>query len=437
MAKTYNDPAKQRSREKLREFIAKQLLTIKRPEDVKVVCFPGAEQEGEEALEIKHVYDPLGIPRQNILGLEYEHKHAERLRRANLGLEVRCQDAHDFFLETDRRFDVISLDYTGTPTMRSMHTLEAIASRQVLEKKGIVATAHLGRRENKRVQDLMAMSLSFFRTLEKTLIERDTIDMPEIGKVADNLLSENGLTTLREGTSNEMVSIFCGGTANYPIGRTFFSDNPSKKDFIKSLEGSRKIGFEEPEHIVIEKLYACFKQISYSKKMQRHLPKDLANTLLNILIASAQSSYIPRKAERYRYISNTGSPMHLDISAFAQIPETLRILTSRLVTYEPGRDPTIRLNPLCLSTNEFERLGRTLVKKYTEQYLLNLPERIDLGSSYVPPKRKERISRRDAVEMLRSGRSPAEIEENYRGFTKMGLAALKAHYITMGKELKQ
>jgi len=50
---TYNDPAKQRSREKLLEFIKKH-LSFRKPRDLRVVCFPGAEVEGEEALEVNY-----------------------------------------------------------------------------------------------------------------------------------------------------------------------------------------------------------------------------------------------------------------------------------------------------------------------------------------------------------------------------------------------
>jgi hypothetical protein len=68
MVRSYNDPAKQKAREKLTEFIGKNLLNFRKPNQVRVVCFPGAEVEGEEALEIKEVYDSLGIPRKNIIG---------------------------------------------------------------------------------------------------------------------------------------------------------------------------------------------------------------------------------------------------------------------------------------------------------------------------------------------------------------------------------
>ena len=57
-----------------------------------------------------------------------------------------------------------------------------------------------------------------------------------------------------------------------------------------------------------------------------------------------------------------------------------------------------------------------------------IPERIYLGSSWKP---KDRLTEEQAKELLVSGCSPAEISEVYAGFTKMQLAAFKAHQ-TMG-----
>ena len=87
MDKSYNDSIKQKSREKLKEFIARNLY-FKRPKDIRVVCFPGAEKIGEEAIEVKEIYDPLGIPRENILGLEFDKSRFERLKSANLGINL-------------------------------------------------------------------------------------------------------------------------------------------------------------------------------------------------------------------------------------------------------------------------------------------------------------------------------------------------------------
>jgi hypothetical protein len=60
-----------------------------------------------------------------------------------------------------------------------------------------------------------------------------------------------------------------------------------------------------------------------------------------------------------------------------------------------------------------------------------IPERTHLGSSYDPSKRRRRISRKNALDLLKSGVPAAEIVEAYGGFTLRQLAAMKAH-ITMG-----
>jgi hypothetical protein len=95
----------------------------------------------------------------------------------------------------------------------------------------------------------------------------------------------------------------------------------------------------------------------------------------------------------------------------------------------------IRWNPLRESIprvlNKLGNLGEVIKKADTTK----ISERTYLGSSWKPPKRKENISKEEAVDLLKAGYSPAEIEAVYNGFTKMQLAALKAHYITMGKEI--
>lgn len=149
MVKSYYDPIKQKSREKLKDFITKNLLTFKKPSQTRVVCFPGAEVEGEEAIEIKEVYDYLNIPRKNIVGLEVDEKKAERLRKANLGIEVVNSLDLDFFKNEDRIFDIISLDYTGYRDTTKWLTLHQIAGRQRLYGNGILATNYSAKREKK------------------------------------------------------------------------------------------------------------------------------------------------------------------------------------------------------------------------------------------------------------------------------------------------
>jgi len=146
MAKeTYDFESKRKVRENFSKFIKRYLgHKIK---DLKVACLPG-----EEALEIFEVYDPLGIPRENIWGIERGEKEYNRLQSKNLGIHLFPGDDVDFLMQTEHKFDVINLDYQGmfgTPAFRS---LKAIARRQILQDKGILGTTFFANREKEKTQ---------------------------------------------------------------------------------------------------------------------------------------------------------------------------------------------------------------------------------------------------------------------------------------------
>src|SRR3989344_2928766 len=207
MDKTYNDPVKQKAREKLRDFIARNLSFIK-PKDIHVLCFPGAEKEGEEAIEVKEVYDPLGIPRKNIVGLETDKIKFERLQRADLGIElVKASDTR--FLERagaeGRRFDVISLDYTSFLTDERMYALDLIDGDELLGNFGIIATNYMGRREHKDAQSLLKLNTLLFSeyTTAASVME---LGLGQMEKLENKLMNTNfDLTKEREKTLRHIV----------------------------------------------------------------------------------------------------------------------------------------------------------------------------------------------------------------------------------------
>ena len=61
----HDDWAKTKSRDLVRLMIERTLLKFRRPKDIRVLCFPGIDAE-----EIIQVYDSLGIPRSNVVGVE-------------------------------------------------------------------------------------------------------------------------------------------------------------------------------------------------------------------------------------------------------------------------------------------------------------------------------------------------------------------------------
>ena len=79
-----DDWAKAKSRDLVRDVIERNLLRIRKPKDLQVLCFPGID-----ATEVFQVYDSLGIPRENITGLERDPYVAEQIERKNLGIKMR------------------------------------------------------------------------------------------------------------------------------------------------------------------------------------------------------------------------------------------------------------------------------------------------------------------------------------------------------------
>jgi hypothetical protein len=137
----YNTKVKQRSRDKLLNFIRKRLKRID-AKDMKVFCLPGAE-----AIEIFKIYDKLGIPRQNIVCVERVKKHYDELVRLNLGVNVHYTTVNNYFrTHPNEKFHVVSLDYMG---MLSSHIddLRVMTRFGHLHEECIVFTNFCGARE--------------------------------------------------------------------------------------------------------------------------------------------------------------------------------------------------------------------------------------------------------------------------------------------------
>lgn len=173
MAKSYRDADKQLARGRLESFIARN-LRYKSPKDITVLCFPGAEQDDEVGLEIREVYDSLRIPRENITGLEYAVQPWRRLQKANLGIELTEKPMRDieFFQQvagTGRKWDVISLDYSGYFDEDKLYSLELIVGEGLLKDRGILCTNFMAGRENEAAQGLIRENYKTLSLNEKLL----------------------------------------------------------------------------------------------------------------------------------------------------------------------------------------------------------------------------------------------------------------------------
>ncbi|MFW5746309.1 MAG: hypothetical protein ACOCWQ_02030 [Nanoarchaeota archaeon] len=138
---SYDFAAKQLYRDTYRKFLASSLAHIPASQR-RVLCFPG-----HEGLEITEVYDPLGIPRANIVALEQSPDIAETIRNQFPDITVITQDAYDYFQESHGEFHAINLDYQGQLKQPEMLTLRKLLMNRSVANGGVLATNFFGNRE--------------------------------------------------------------------------------------------------------------------------------------------------------------------------------------------------------------------------------------------------------------------------------------------------
>lgn len=412
---TYNDPAKQRSREKLLDFIRKH-LSFRKPKDLRVVCFPGAEIEGEEALEVREVYDRLGIPRQNITGLEQDPKNAERLRKANLGIQVVETDAYSFFSTTTKQFDIVSLDYCGHQTLREYETLKAVAVRKLLRNASVVSLSYSSGREGEDTKFLMG------GTYQPEII-RGAVPILEQG---DPRAWERRITALPD-----VRRSIADGTFDTRTARDGITVNSLHA--LTTGVGNPRLGYADE---LLKKLAPEVRFASYFPPMP---PEDVVRMSFKLICLMSWAhcdNYGTSAVERYSYVSNKNTKMLMDLFLLSY-PERAYRVVSGLIFYDVSAEMMVFND----ANHRREKYAK-LVNSLYDEWVLNegdffrflekpLSERIDLGSSWDPSKKRKRIARRDALYLLREGVPPQEIVETYGGYTLRQLAAMKAH-ITMG-----
>lgn len=438
MSRTYNDPVKEIARSRWKSFLQRHVLTRRKPRDVRVVCFPGAEVEGEEALEVKEIYDPLGIPRGNIVGLEYDSGTAKRLELAKLGIQVVNKKDAEFFASTQETFDVISLDYTGPQTIDAVNALDAIAGRHILAPWGVLHTNYLGQRETKRLQERM-QGARLWKMLSLSVNDRTSQLVDEQGlsgylKNQMALEKKPELEEARNAITEETLASLNAGSFSWMPFPNIFSGTPQHDKWVEEMAVENGVKPNTKGMKVIEQTYfmEATAKLIRTAEQRRGISSAHLRSILTLIHGAKIDPYNIEALERYSYVSNKGSHMLTDFIATRPFSPRIRKLVPKVARL---RNNILDVSPRKgLKQSKFEKI-LTEFSQY-EAHLAaphyNLPEREFLGSSCV---RKQKISKYEAIGLLREGLTPAEIEGRFSGFKKMQLAAFKAHYITMGKTL--
>lgn len=442
MPKTEFDyAAKQESRQRLVNFVIRN-YPHKERRGLKVACLPGAQ-----AQDVYRITDVLGVPRENVWGLERDREVYKALESKNLGINLFQGTDKEFFKDTDKKFDVVSLDYFGQIKRDEIDSLGYLFGREILKPRGVLHTNFYGSREHGKVKEIYQTGSAFKASLaklrDKPLEEiNEIIEQGRLGNIIERGVEEYmvGIKGLREGLTRAIMTV--AGVGKF---------NLKTEDMDKILH----YDFEDVKKLT---------------------DSGISLHLAYYLTYKENKSYFCDCVERYKYISDDGSPMLTDIFLFNQhrewfddkkYPITLDSSDSERPVVKINDSPIIATDEMMDSLlfsrgkrrksgliNEiFTPLERRILAQANNVYDYSgrlretdiIRDRQFLGSSrkiekelteapkYNLPKEttKGSLTRERAIELLRDGKSPEWIAKTYGGNVNQ-FRAYKA-WITMGK----
>jgi hypothetical protein len=444
---SYDDPVKEKWRHAWFKFIKKNKGFLGgNPREMTGVFFLG-----EDALELK-VYDKLGIPRENLVGLEYDAEYYEKLKKKKLGIRMTDEpmDALDFFKETDEKFSFVNLDYTGHLNKNVIDTLENIAGRQLLKEDSLLGVTVYGKREKGKVKEYY----------ESEIIKKDITKLmrnPLEYKKKDNLLrgllegnldpkeffKKRGYSNQREIKNHAITSLVCGclGEGRYAIEKNPFFEESSQSHEVRKYVKAQALEISlktSEEHVV-----GAIASGSSAKLFTEHLiemgfnPQD-ARLYATFAVMNGAKSYLTKDLERYEYVSRNAALM---LSDFARLSQERKSLEKYNYLTE-GRYRHID------KIDFFENmLGRSItskgdikkLRKMVARDIRNLrpasgssAERVFLGSSAKLPKLTgkeyyiERYS--DHKKGISIRKTHKRLSKKFKNTTGGQLSSLEAHY---------
>jgi hypothetical protein len=391
---------------------------IRNLDSARVLCLPGAE-----AREIIEVYDPLGIKRKNIIGVERDGEAYEQLKKADLGIELYRGELHEFLRDFSGQLDIASLDFTQTPNAETLLPVLYLTTREILSGNSVLSTNFYA----SRISDFITHSLPIikdrkigyekFGRLIKSFDHTSTVTgrNKQLKNYVSNLkdLKDEGITNFILLAINENYDLIArlireGG---YEV------DDP--KNFKRASEVEPTIHYHNKE--------ACRKFLVPHKN-----PMAVANFVSEF--HQKRKRPLIEDLIRFSYVSNDNSLMMSDIfliSDFSRLFEKAKKYYKGNAKDSNGRE---------FYDMEFEKLSfRKSVERFGEligNYLhatqksdgflshKGLPIRVDITP-------REDLDQETAVKLIKSGWTYEKIEDKFRNVTPARIAAYKAH-MTMG-----
>jgi hypothetical protein len=440
--KHYNDDwAKSRSRDLVRGMIEDTVLQYRKPSQVTVLCFPGVD-----ATEIEEVYDPLGISRENIIGLERDPEIASEIESRGLGIQVVPEEFGDYVARRNKlQLDVVSLDYTGSLTIAELDDLRKLR-KQNKKKQFLLHVANLMKRDRK------STGLYFNGKLLGSQKDDDVPFPTSNYDTIDAMVTDANTKLFEGGSFAEMKRNFYALVIAHTLsGKTKESDSQLFKWLMGRDYESALTEFEEETGCVIENRDNPFASICQAPSLEAKLHDfvtgkfrkkcatssvpfsdepvsdeiwhGLHHAIKNGIVGN--DVFLPTKNNAsYSYISESGAPM-VGMVALMRHPRKLKISADRLLK-EVGYPHTFDLSRI--SDMFIPRLLGYLgeVKALDTPLKTDWHEPIFLGSSAKPV-----LTKAKAIEEFKEGATIKDVRSKYRGVKDKPLAAWLAH-TTMG-----
>jgi len=423
--KRYNsDWAKSKSRSMVRDLISRSLLPVSRPQDLRVLCFPGVD-----AAEIFEVYDKLEIPRENITGLEREKEIADILHDKQLGIEV-VNDSLDQFVASHEEFcyDIISLDFIG-PIGRELNSAWRLL-RKNTGRDIVFHTANLVRRDHRskgiyRYGHFMdKWTDNEYDNLEKALDSCfDRLYSYSNDKKSSSYMSMTA-SCLKGGVKKHYDRLF-----KFLCGRQYHQVIDIIEDTITQTTGRHlNIDRDHPHSskpgrgIILANIATACRNIM-SRKCSTYGITDekIQAVMMSALYDTCRdgSKYSIREGVFYKYISESGAPMMGDAWFASRLEKQISDRIADLIGY-----------PDQFKITDMDELNRYIILYGIE--MLMYERKGTLKREFLGKSTKPLLTKKRAIAEFDNGTSLPEIKDKYRGWEKKPLAQWKAHH-TMGR----
>lgn len=387
--KSYDDPAKKLSREKELTFIQKKLAwQLKKPERIRVACL-----ESAQLLEIKQVFEPLNILRSNITVIERSRKVANQIRTQNSEINVaNCADLEFFKTYKGEPFHIISLDYTGNKHQKIGTTLEYIAARQLLMPESILLINTYAAQEGEKQQTYLKhranLNFDLNADLVNSFLNSDQSNLVFNLHVFQGMGKEQQLSDSRDSFTKEIIRILSLGVTarERVVGEhlDFILCHPLVNEIIEKMKPVLT-EYNIPR-TALYSLEMAFHQDAMTKYIGMLLEIDhrLAFAIVEQLYAIFSKSYFTKDLERYKYISNSGSPMEMDIFNLYRDDKTIKNLTP-FISFQDMNGKKLLIVNTRFGLRKFLKIMSRYFddfQKISGKYIRGeIPERIFLGSA--------------------------------------------------------